>query len=168
MRPEHLILSPLPFPPQRTSPRRVERPGLSLRSFFFSGHELQLLSLPSGPGQALPTPGLPDSVPQDCRPHRTVWALSLGPGCYPASQAHQLLGLPGSCLVSCTSPASRPLLWSSQCPLAHIIPGTHHFWLCVRAMQVLPFPQHCLSGSVALPAALGSDCGKPGINPVLP
>ena len=40
MRPEHLILSPLPFPPQCTSPRRVERPGLSLHSFFFSGHEL--------------------------------------------------------------------------------------------------------------------------------
>ena len=59
MWPERLILCPLPFPPHRTSPRRVERPGLSLCSFFFSGHELQPLPLPSGPGQALLTPGAP-------------------------------------------------------------------------------------------------------------
>lgn len=165
MWPKRLILSPLPFPPHRTSPRRVERPGLSLRSFFFSGHELQLLPLPSGFGQALPTPRAPRLSPSGQLSPQPVWALgsSLGPGCHPHPRLFW-----GPRLVSCTSPALQPLPWSPQGPLSCVIPGAHHFWLCVRAMHVPPFPQHCLRGSAALPAALGSDCGKPGVNPVLP
>lgn len=150
----------LPSPPHIS-----QEGGEAWTQLAFSGHELQLLPLPSGFGQAFPTPGLPDSVPQGSCPHRPVWALgsSLGPGCHP----HPRL-FPGPRLVSCTSPALQPLPWSPQGPLSCVIPGAHHFWLCVRAMHVLPFPQHCLRGSVALPAALGSDCGKPGVNPVLP
>lgn len=169
MWPERLILCPLPFPPHRTSPRKVERPGLSLCSSFL-GMSYSRCHCLLGLGKPSSLPGLPDSVPQGSCPHRPIWSLgsSLGPGCSPASQAHQVLGLPGSPPGALHLPclAASRLVPSVPPPLCHSWRSS--FCLCVRAMRVLPFPQHCLSGSVALPAALGSDCGKPGVNLVLP
>ena len=83
----------LPSPPHIS-----QEGGEAWTQLAFSGHELQLLPLPSGFGQAFPTPGLPDSVPQGSCPHRPVWALgsSLGPVCHP---------LPGSSQVPAWCPA---------------------------------------------------------------
>lgn len=67
MWPERLILSPLPFPPHRTSPRRVERPGLSLCFLGMSYsccHCLLGLGKPYPP-QGSPTQSLRAAVPTD-------------------------------------------------------------------------------------------------------
>lgn len=152
MWPEHLILSPLPFPPHRASPRRVERPGIGLCSFSLSGHELQLFPSPSGPGQALPTHGAPPLSPPGQLPLQSC----LGPG--PVSVPQLLCGLAatphprltkylvflGFCLVSSTSPAAGSLPQFSRCPLCIKVwgrkkeRGEHFLSLVLMLRFILP------------------------------